>query len=371
MYALPLLLAVALPWTASLRGRVPSIDLAIQENANYGFLLVGLIAMALLSWDESPWLCALSVYLTLRAIWTPTPFAFETAQAVAIGTLLLFLARRFPVSWSKPAGHLIAVTVVLQVAYAVLQKQGYSPLWIGWNKIPGAVTWVHGTLGNPNHLGAFLAIAAPLAPLWSLPAFGLGLILSGSALAGVATAVAFSVRFRARWKLIIPAILGFLLLIFLSRGLNLTSWADRAVIWRVAAQATTYRPVTGFGPGSWQTIGPALQRTPEVSRLLHTPEPWQQVHNEWIQLGFEGGVIALVLAGGWVWSIRHVFTQGRYGEALLAAFVVSLGSFPLHVATLSALVITVAGFAIADQSTRSRGDRLCWNANDPSGRTYR
>ena len=301
--------------------------------------------------SREPWLGVLVGYMAVRTLWTPTPFAFETAQAVAFLSVGIVCVSWLPSGWGKTLGGLLAVSAAFQVLVAVLEEQGYYPLWIGWNRIPGV--WTHGTLGNPNHLGSYLAMTIAFAPPWALPVWALGLALSRSVLAALSAAVALLLVYRTRWRTVLIGGLILLAVVFWMRGVSMTSWHDRVSIARVAVQAWAFAPVFGHGPGSWASIGPRLQEAPQATSLFRGTAAWQELHNEPLQLLFEGGAVGVGLLTVWAWTARRRLLAGTAGASVAALAVISLGSFPFQVPPLAATAMAIVGLACATGKEKS------------------
>lgn len=346
VWIVPVALAVLLPLSAFLSGFSATPELAIPENALFVLAITVLALLGFWVGTTDAWLGAGVTYVAVRAAFTPTPFAYETAQYVAFGAVLLVSARRVPDVRRPLAARVLTGAAVVQVAFAFLQSALLRD------------RWVDGMLGNPNHLGAFVAIAMPLAPWWVLPGLAVGLVLSQSALAGLAAACGLCLRYRSQWRWAVPLSLALLAAVLASRGLRTESWQDRLLIWRMAGQVATQAPWVGWGPGAWQTIGPIIQRSPEIASRLHTPPSviWYEVHNEPIQLGFETGILGVGLLTGWLWHHRRGLFTGSWGAAAAAVGVVSLASFPFHVPTLAVLSVTVLGIATAPERSRDHGE---------------
>jgi hypothetical protein len=234
---------------------------------------------------------------------------------------------------------------LLQVLVAILQRLGWDPIW-GVDAPYKAGGYMVGTLGNPTMLGEFLAVTGSVAPWSTLPAFAIGIYLSGNRLACLALLTAVLIRLWPRrthglmawapgltwWHFIGIAAMNATLLATLSmstKGLS-TGWS-RLHTWRIGLEVWWQNaPLTGSGPGGWQWFMPGYQdrfKAAGVSEVFTNP------HSLPIGLLFEYGLIGVVLAGLVVWGNRRALVRSPVAWALL---VLSLGSFPLYMAQVAA-----------------------------------
>lgn len=360
--------AVGIPVTSWILGRSPTANIAVIDTPNWLFATVALIAVAGVVGFADPILGLLTGYVVVRSVWTETPFAFEGAQAFAFGSLLLICASRTPAKWKLRLGQAIGLLVVFQAGYAVLQELGYSPLWMGWTWFQSPTPWNHGTLGNPNHLGSFLAMAASVIPGWAIPFAVVGMILSRSVLGALTLAVVLVLRFgRAwrpslrwgrlgAWKLIAPLALLVVVGASFLHARTHNFWWHRRVWYGLAIRGWLLAPVFGFGMNSWQSLAPILYETSRFRAELR--ELYGQAHSDPLQLLFEGGAVAFVLALMWIYRHRDALLSREHLPKFLSVLFQSLGSFPFRIAGTASLAVTVLGLAVSGgpswQSAESR-----------------
>lgn len=349
------LMAVLLPWTTMIQGGAPTVNLAMNQTSLQVWSVGILVAVSLWAIPAVSWLGVFGAYMGVRALFTRTPFAFETAQAIVFGIVAIAVLRRTPDRWRRVLRTGLVITGSFQIIYAVIQEAGYSPFWTGTAYIGKG--WTSGTIGNPNHLGAYLAVTSALVPVWALPLWALGLALSRSALASLGTTLALGIRFRTHWKIALPACVLLVGLVFAVRGGDVNGWSERFLIARVALQGAALRPLVGHGPGSWATIGPALQDATSIRDRFASAARWQEVHNEPAQLWFEGGALALIPVAVWIVLNRAAFLTDHFGPAAAASGLISLASFPFHIPSLMALLLTVTGLALAPLKETDHGKR--------------
>ena len=347
--------AVVLPATTALQLHALSRLQAITETPLLMFSLTALLVLAALVAADDAWLGAFVALTAGQVLVRPTAYALDVAQWVAFGALVVVVARRLPEAWRSRV-HLILVLVgVLQAAYATLQWLGRDPIFVGWAPL-AEPRHVMGTLGNPNYLGALLALLLPLAPVWALPLLAVGLVLGHSVLGCLAAAVGLMVRYgRGDWRLwavSIAATGGALVAVALAKsastlgtfGVRLTIWKLGLWDWALATErswgAQAVDVLLGKGPGSWYERVPGLQR-----RFWISGHEWfAQAHSEVVQLVYEWGVAGLVCLVGWLWAMR---ARWRTPEAAaVAAFgVVCLGMFPLRLAVVALPALVLLGLA--------------------------
>ncbi len=337
------IIAVGLPLTTWIQGKAPNQVLAVTQTPIVLFMTMVLIGV-LFSYIRQDWpAVALGSYMVFHSLSTASPEAFEDASLLIGGILLMLWIREAPKRARNWIRWLLVAAGGFQAIYATGQSLGYDPIWTGWAPLQG-VPWIHGTLGNPNYLGAYLAMTAPLAPVWLLPLWALGLLASKSVLAAAAAASSLFLMYRQHWKILLP------LLALTAGGLlwyrtgNFLSWVERIEVWGAGLKVLLGHwksALFGFGPGSWYVLSPAVTR----KFLDVRAELFVQMHNEYIQLFFEGGLIALFFLAAWCkrhW--RAVFTR-PFGPALVAVAIESFGFFPFHLATTAALACIVVGLA--------------------------
>lgn len=272
---------------------------------------------------------ALGAYCLLRALPFP-PLAFETTVALLAGLALYALARRIPAL----EGPILAQGIAAAGAWVAGYMLGEWAM-----RAAGLWTPAGGPIGNTNFVGAFLAVSAAVAPAVLLPLWVLGVAASQSVLAGAALATALLVRFRRTmwaWSvlLLVPGV-------FLARGFDFSSWAYRWHAWQWGLGAWwSSVPSALFGqrPGAWVRSGVLVGTS--------THQEWfAQAHNEYLQLGLEGGLVALALVAGWAWTHRRAVWRDPWGPALVAIAIEAGGMFPFQVPAVALLCLLTMGLA--------------------------
>src|SRR3990172_5261162 len=117
-----------------------------------------------------------------------------------MAALALVAMREAPTECHPKIKALLAASGLFQVAYVIQQWAGYDLLW---GPLVGGqfkeVLQPLGTLGTVDGAAAYIAITAPLMPLWALP-FAAAAVLKMKSLGAIAAlCVGLLIRYRARW----------------------------------------------------------------------------------------------------------------------------------------------------------------------------
>lgn len=297
----------------------------------------------------------------LAAAWTATFIvAAATADLPAFDATLLGLASVALVAGVVRSGIPLTQVAFAQVAgatvvalVALCQWAGTDPFaWLGWQApIAGASVRmrVYATLGNPNFVGALMAMSVGLAGAVALDATRVPVrvvALSAAALQAAALlatgsrgaalglglgAMAWAaVRWSGRAIAALLAVVGFgAIVIALSPARPLdTTIAGRVYLWRVVAPHATQYLATGLGPGALELRFPQWQREAAArglrdERFLGLAD---HVHNDYLEALVERGIgglatVLAVLACGWRAARARVRPVPPLVAASLAALV--------------------------------------------------
>ena len=297
---------------------------------------------------------------------------------------LLFLAIRLGCTEARHGAQLVRLAVVLgavEGGVVVLQVTLAHRLF-DLSALPSAKWRAFGTLGNPNWVGAYLAVTLPLAlaRLWSAEKRGerarswliAGLILVGltltlargawlAAACGVGALMLLDRRNEPRRAAVTCLIVAVALgagIAWMSFGRHEValalgrsgSLAGRIRMWQVSAAMTGARPLFGWGPGRFAGVYPAYQRSYVLARAgdLST-DLTDHPHNEYLYWAAEAGVpAALALCAVLVLALRQAIVAPCWRRAaplaagLATLAVYSLGDVPLRLpatATLGCLLV--------------------------------
>ena len=318
-------------WTLASPNRV----LAVRETPTWLLTILLLLVLASWVWDQDRWLGAFIAYWVLWDMPFRGPLAHEMVLLVALGAVGLCAVRLIPRS-SHPSVRFVLVGVGLLQCLSIFgQTMGYEPLWAGLMTTPNRPV---GTLGNETWVATLLAVIAPLAPWYLLPLFFLALYLTHSLMGMVAASVAVLILYRESYTVITLAYAGALALIVDPSHL-LASWSIRWAVWMQALTDQTWLTVLiGRGPGAWL-----------MQPRMAQGELFLWAHNEFLQLFYEGGLVALVLLAGWLWAHRTPLARLPYGASVVALGGMGLTMFPFHLAITGLLGIVVLGMATAPE----------------------
>ncbi len=294
--------------------------------------------------------------------------------------------------------YLLAVSVTLCCAVAILQLCGFNPLRLypeGLGYYDAGVSYSGaflGTIGNTNLLGAFLCLSCPLFAftaaekrgkrLWLLLPAALGtavIVLSQSeaGLVGLAAALLMGIvcyvnlhlgRKAALIALGIEAAFVLLALaaVYFAASENGTLYelheilhgrvrdefgSSRVAIWREALRLFSERPVTGGGPGTFgfRSALEFSRYVPETGLTLTTRA--DNAHCEalscLVNLGVPGALLYIALAA-YVLRLALCGASAAIGLALLSYFVQAL--FGISTCFILPFVALLAGLASAGGS---------------------
>lgn len=341
-------LLVALPLIAAVPLGSQVARIAVTASPLYLYTVGLLVLFSAWVGQTDKWLGLLSAWLGVSLLWTPTISAFETVETVVMSILALTIFRTLPEKKHALVLTVLVASGLFQVVDGVQQYLGYDVLWHGLKPIK-PIAAIFGTTGNSNYFGVFLAMIAPLAPWWAVPFFLLGILLSHSLLGILAVSVALLWRVRDSKALLAlgfgVALMAGGLVMLLKGNTPLSGLMHRLAVWQLALDNLTWEGwLIGAGPGSWSQHVPGLQ----FKNSVYANEVFIQGHNEWLQLLYENGLIAVGIVTAWVYSQRAMFT-GPYGGAVLAVMLCSLGMFGFRLAMTGCVALVIFGLATANE----------------------
>jgi O-antigen ligase/tetratricopeptide (TPR) repeat protein len=321
----------------------------ISEVPAKGLLPIALVGLAIAAWS------VLTHFLGVRSVNGPgSIFALISLAGLSVSIpMLLRTEDRDCVIW------VFLGSCFLLFVYALLQWRGVSVM--PWDETLAKSGRVSGSLGNPNLLGSFAAASVPLGLGFLLGArirgpFKALLMLLICALAVIAI-VASGTRgsliglfggslvliwglFRRRGSgrkaipilLISLCVLGLGLYLMRARLAELGRGSEgtvqvRKLIWSGTVNMFADRPLTGWGPGSFQIVFPSY-RNPSY-HILGVSHNTLHAHCEYLEILSDTGVIGafLWLAAAWVvwkalrggrdWPVRRIALLAALAAVLL------------------------------------------------------
>ncbi len=224
---------------------------------------------------------------------------------------------------------IICVSALIQAAIAICQHLWFDPvstLLVSVVKVTGEMDFSTpvGTLGNPNFLGAYLAISLPFffrrRWVWFLPVIGYSLYIADASAACGAAIIGLGFFFLGKWGFIaiVPAIV---YVVILGRHSILT--LDRYSFWMDAIQKACHSPSSflfGYGQGTTWQVG-------------------NQLHNEYVATFFHYGITGLSCMVAYMVSL---FRGNKTLVTALLILAVNMGwNHPLHTVPTAMLAIIV------------------------------
>ena len=224
------------------------------------------------------------------------------------------------------------------VCYGFLQALNLDQFFksIEWDRPRDSIV---GMIGNPTHFGCQLVLWMPFALIqshwrwvWVFPAFVvIGLTHSATAIA-LAGIVIVGWWWKRSWKGgVIGA--GLLSLCVGVIAMNFPSWigfSGRLETWKVWWGIVGTRPILGWGIGFVKHMAQGLSPS-------HPLFGWKHLHNEYLQLWVEGGIISLGFVACLLWKLWARRTQTlssplrwACGWSLTLCLLMALTGFPFH-----------------------------------------
>lgn len=303
-----------------------------------------------------------SIWLLVVAVIYRGPSGFN-----AVLMLLAFLGL---VALARATGHaslILRAIVGVNVAVFALQAAG---LWVPLLSLafPAASLTVYNSLhphtgltSSTGDLACVLAVALPLtftARWWPIGAAGVVVLLWTSALSAIVAGligllIAAWPRIRALGKewLIGYGVVGLFAVSVACQSAEIRNafadarwiaWGRALRLWLLDSSAA--QMLAGRGLGSWQAAG-VYRDGP------NGPELWGALHFDLLQLGYEAGAVAVILALLVVIVLVAGAVQGSRWAlvgALVALCICQFGHFPFHLAAPSVVAALVVGEGLSE-----------------------
>ncbi len=402
-----LALAVWTPRPSALR------RVGLPAAAVAGLALLGLL-------QSLPWPHSLVRLVSPRHLELHLAAAALTEGGAGLPSLSLApaVSRSAALSWAASAAILAAA--------AVAGRRARRRRWLGAALLAagmvqilyGVRTWaaggsprLRGTFVNPDHLALYLemllavafaaawwgwrrarmesslenrvvAVGVPAA-VWLVLFAGLAFTGSRAGLAAALLAAGFQVYLlalaRGKWRAgalaaggLIAGAAALALLVF-SRGTGrwlATSaydllWSQRIKVWGLSLDLWRDYPWTGTGLGTFREAFPMVQPA-EMSGWV-----WGRAHNDLLELGVTGGLVALLIAGIGIWALGlrlwQVLKRGERSEDRAAALAAlgALGAAGLHELLDFGLTLPVNGISLAALAGAAVAARMRSRPDDP------
>lgn len=298
-------------------------------------------------WLLWTWLSAWWIWMTMARSQHVYPIGM--LQGLIHATLILLAVQSFQAVMQRESLErllrLLAIVMVFSLVYGFLQLAGLDQVFKSLDNATTKDEFV-GTMGNPTHFGTQLALSLPLLwlqkdRLWKCLS-GLmivGIVLSRSTMAMASVGLWLSWwlwRDQRAWSLgliVIGLIIGSWLFWQHSSWINPQGrWEAWQAYWTLFKDGN--RMLTGLGLG-W-VMEHSNQELVEKG-LVNGHQLWRHVHQEWLQLALEQGVIGMSLVG-WIvvewwqrWSqLLKTDLVWALGGLMLLFLFNTLANFSLH-----------------------------------------
>lgn len=223
-----------------------------------------------------------------------------------------------------------------------------------------------GTMGNPSHLGSYLACLVPLL-LFRHGKRWLGIFLGcagllifllltektvGGPLAAVGAVLWCCWHWARKWFWASLGVVGLLGLWALTRT-NILNDSGRWAAWGAFYDVFQHKPILGLG------LGFISELSHQITSPSHPLFQWRHVHNEFFQIAIEQGVIGLslvawILVDYWrtVWRLPKTREVVACAGIMLAFLLNSLVNFPAHLWAIGSFgLLSYCGIKVIEADT--------------------
>ncbi len=265
------------------------------------------------------------------------------------GALALWAMRHIPLEWHPAVRQCLAASGVFQAVYMLQQWFGYDLLWgpLVGGQLKDTIQTL-GTLGTVDAASAYVAVTAPLMPIWALPVAIMVVGKGHSIGAIVALFVGLLIRYHRSWP-ITGATVAVILAIYAKWFMPPLEWqyiptsvkVRTAIWWFAIKDLFANGPINGMF--TWSGRIPQLQI--QTGYRPYTNEVWMEAHNEYLQWTYEYGLVGLTVLGLWLRSHRAMFRDAAVGASLCALAIVSGSFFTFHVVSVALLGLALVALA--------------------------
>lgn len=348
----PILLIITIFWI------YPVADVGDPRfSAYYRFGMAAVAFLSVAIWNVNKWAAMFILLAGVSSIFPfSTKYSSEAFRAVMIGCLWFYMVSQIPRDKTKYLLDAICIIALLNVGMLISQYFGFDPIFKP-SKISYGTPAV-GFLSNKNEVSAILAFCLPafFRSKWSMltPLVFVGLSISsstGGALAAVAATTGYFVirdgrRFLINdWLLLVAlyawlaVFLGFIdspMSVFKSKPIAATDayGYSRFEAWRRGFELYKQHWLLGAGIGHWKI----------VFKAVNIQGYWfKHAHNEFIQAGFEMGILVAPIVIGYLVGVARKLRTGSIllpAAALVAILTNSMVNFPFHVAQTAIVAVT-------------------------------
>jgi len=295
-------LSYTLPFIVSFFALVPVIQFyLLPPPFNFWPMMIVLTAflgMLICFLDTNVFIKAISVLSFAICFFSSSPYLSFNQYCSIVACCYLYIGLARMGSYDLMFKCLYSVLIVNSIMLGVQLLNNDTLLNFGMTSIAS-----YGVIGQHMQMGSFSVVLAACLSIIH-PAFWLFPIVVGLICNSAWTifcAYAGILLSARTWKVRVIAIVVFALAIMVVVNGNKVQQAfggesGRIMIWTESIRLLNERPLTGWGPGMYKYIFPALSGVTGV--------PWKTAHNDFIQMAFELGypLFALLMIG-WLWVL--------------------------------------------------------------------
>lgn len=305
---------------------------------------------------QNKWLGGLFIYLFINTILSHfNPVNRMALVNLFLGIFLLkFIAERikFSMRFTRSIGISFLILALMNTVFILLQSVNKDPIFQSINPSAMPQVDVTGLMGAKYALGAVSALSIPfiysihpVLCVFLVPLF----IISKSSTSVIAGIVAFLFLLwhQNRSRAIVISILlllagsAYVLMFDMPTG----GFSQRLNVWWAAIHLLRGDIWFGCGLGGWKLLN--VMTTQETSQEL---KYWSWMHNDFLQLWAEGGILAMTLLYFYFKRIFFYVKSSVLKEdfqfrvcisALLALIIISFFHFPFHAGRLAGISIFI------------------------------
>lgn len=305
----------------------------------YLVIISGLFGMYLIFTKIPLSLKVLTVYLFISCFISKAPYCSFNSYIVLIASLYFYLACKY--ADFKPILNVIEAVFWFQVILATMQLLGKDTL-INFDR-PEPVFL--GSVMQYMRFGSLLAIMTPFLVIKSkwylIPIFTVCVLSQASsfAFALVGGSMVYAFLCAGKYKRIILGSLiafGIGFMLYDNGSFSTAVSCGRLPVWGMIAKTCMQHPIVGWGQATFSPIFP----------ILVGGNPFQQCHNDWLQILFETGIIGFgIIAAYTISLVKRLYIRQEYilisGLVLIA--VNMFFAFPMRQTQTALLMVAYLG----------------------------
>jgi len=351
----------------------------ISQQQVYQVAAIGLFAIFVLQ----------NVYLSLFLLWSLLLYCYFE-WATPVGTIVLTILSAcmiYEAIYRVVRKDNVKVIYGFMISFALINMAYMAMQGLGWELLfqeftrPGYQTQMIGFMGLKAIMGMLFAMCIPFFA-YKYPRLSLGLFIplyvsecSSAMVAGIIAYLWNLWYVSKKWFILSVTVMLIGGGIYTYNDSHAGMFTDRMNMWKVVLRDAMARPIFGWGPDSFRCVTPQKQfmywknnRNNDCGRIdvrdtveyqntgkydlkkygsfmneTDSINPWDNPHNEYVQLFYEFGVVGLVLLGLLSWDIHRRFNSDNGLLVPLIGFffavlIISVGQFPFHLARVGLFI---------------------------------